>query len=71
MRGKGGTEVKLLVKPTQTIGQMLAHYARKLTLDPAQTVRLRAEWDGEELERTLTVGESEMEDGDLLTIVGL
>jgi hypothetical protein len=70
MRGKGGTEVKLLVKPTQTIGQMLAHYAKKLALGPAEAARLRAEWDGEELARALTVGQSDMEDGDLLEIVG-
>ena len=71
MRGKGGTEVKLLVKPSQTIGQMLVHYAKKLALSPAQATRLRAEWDGEELARELTVGESDLEDDDLLEIVEL
>lgn len=71
LRGKSGAEVKLMVKPSQTIAAMLNHYARKMALDPAAGGRLRAEWDGEELGRELTVGETEIEDGDLLEVVGV
>lgn len=70
LRDRKGDEIKLMVKPTQTIEAVLNHFGKKMKLEPDAIKLLRAELDGEEFERSMTIGETEIEDGDLVTILG-
>ncbi len=66
LRGKETVSVK--AKPATKLSSLVEHYARKTGVRDASTLRLK--WEGETADLSRTVADLELEDDDMLDIVG-
>ncbi|KAG0074815.1 Protein esc2 [Podila epicladia] len=66
LRGLDTQDEKLRVKKSTTIEAVLKHYRRLKKLDPDTPVHLS--WDDEDLDPTSTIGDTDVEDDDMLSV---
>ncbi|GJJ72219.1 hypothetical protein EMPS_04576 [Entomortierella parvispora] len=65
IRGKDTADQKIRAKKTTTVASIINHYKRLRELDPETVVKL--EFDDEAIDPSKMLGETEIEDDDMLT----
>lgn len=70
LRGRTGGDIKIMVKATSKLSSLLKHYGQKLGLDKDAVAKLSIEFDGERLDGEHTIGETDIEEGDCLMVMG-
>jgi len=75
LRAVGTTEIRLRVRHTTTVAKVLEAYLRKLpngsSLSPAKRKAVGLVFEGDRLDGATTLEDFELEDGDIMDIVGL
>lgn len=74
----GSTEISVRVRPATTCGAIVASFVKRTSgkngrakVSAAKAKSARIEFDGEKMQPETTVGGMELEDGDVIDIVGL
>ncbi|CAK9785443.1 hypothetical protein CC85DRAFT_330383 [Cutaneotrichosporon oleaginosum] len=67
LRGPKG-ELHFTAAPTTLVSTILRYYCNKQGVDPSEVERYRLEFDGEHFEGDATVGDMELESGDLIDV---
>lgn len=68
LRGEWG-EKRLGAEKTVTVGVMLRYYCKEMGKSAEEAKKLKMRFDGETIGHETTVGETEVENGDILEIV--
>jgi hypothetical protein len=68
LRGAAGAEVKVLATADMKAIKLLRWYCRKTGKDDGDAHGLALEFDGEEIDHTTTVGDMDVESGDMLDV---
>ncbi|CED84057.1 Rad60/SUMO-like domain [Phaffia rhodozyma] len=71
LRGRTGGDVRVMAKASSKVSSLLKHYGIKLGLTKHLIGRLSIEFDGERLNGTDTLADTEIEDGDCLSVMGM
>ncbi|KAF9184763.1 hypothetical protein BGZ51_009312 [Haplosporangium sp. Z 767] len=66
LRGKDTLDEKIRVKKTTTVRAILGHYVKAKKINPETPVKL--EFDDETLDANMTIGDTEIEDDDMLFV---
>ena len=67
----GDTTIVVTVRPTTKCSAIVATFLRKTNQPAALEKKARVEIDGEKMSPNSVIGDAELEDGDLVDIVGL
>ena len=69
IRSTAAKEIIVTVRPTTTCGKIVENFIKRAGLKPNKKARLQI--DGESMKPEVTIADTDLEDGDMVDIVGL